>query len=100
MKAAVSRIHSAFERLARERRKALIPYVTAGDPRAEVTVPLMPALVPAGADRIELGVPLPDPMSAAPVNQPPGERAAEKQVGVDDGTAIGCEFRDTVVWAP
>src|SRR6266513_2592753 len=56
MKAAVSRIQSAFERLARERRKALIPYVTAGDPRAEVTVPLMRALVAAGADVIELGV--------------------------------------------
>src|SRR3989442_6475579 len=58
MKAVVSRIQSAFERLARERRKALIPYVTAGDPEAKVTVPLMRALVAAGADGLEPGVAL------------------------------------------
>jgi len=66
MKAEASRIQSAFKRLARERRKALIPYVTAGDPGAEVTVPLMRALVAAGADVIELGVPFSDPWPTGP----------------------------------
>jgi tryptophan synthase alpha chain len=81
MKAAVSRIQSAFERLARERRKALIPYVTAGDPGAEVTVPLMRALVAAGADVIELGVPFSDPMADGPVIQRSSERALRNHIG-------------------
>src|SRR5437762_8942536 len=84
MKAAVSRIQSAFERLARERRKALIPYVTAGDPGAEVTVPLMRALVAAGADVIELGVPFSDPMADGPVIQRSSERALRNHIGIDE----------------
>ena len=67
MNPAMSRIQSTFERLARQRRKALIPYVTAGDPSPEVTVPLMRALAEAGADVIELGVPFSDPMADGPV---------------------------------
>src|SRR2546421_11619952 len=100
MKAAVSRIQSAFERLARERRKALIPYVTAGDPRAEVTVPLMRALVAAGADVIELGVPFSDPMADGPVSQRSSERAPKNHIGVDDVLACVSEFHDSDVSAP
>src|SRR5436190_2789482 len=94
MKAAVSRIQSAFERLARERRKALIPYVTAGDPRAEVTVPLMRALVAAGADVIELGVPFSDPMADGPVIQRSRERALKNHIGIEEVLGFVFELRE------
>src|SRR2546427_746845 len=100
MRAAVSRIQSAFQRLARERRKALIPYVTAGDPGAEVTVPLMRALVAAGADVIELGVPFSDPMADGPVIQRSSERALRNHIGIDDVLAFVSEFRDSDVSTP
>src|SRR5256885_12308728 len=100
MKAAVSRIQSAFERLARERRKALIPYVTAGDPRAEVTVPLMRALVAAGADVIELGVPLSDPMADGPGIQRSSEKALRDHIGIDDVLAFVSRFRERDVSTP
>jgi tryptophan synthase alpha chain len=54
---------AAFARLASSKKKALIPFVTAGDPTKEITVPLMHELVAAGADVIELGVPFSDPMA-------------------------------------
>jgi tryptophan synthase alpha chain len=95
MKAAVSRIRSAFERLAREHRKALIPYVTAGDPRSEVTVPLLHALIAAGADVIELGVPFSDPMADGPVIQRSSERALKNHIGLDHVLAFVAEFRDS-----
>src|SRR5256885_2533891 len=100
MKAAVSRIQSAFERLARERRKALIPYVTAGDPGAEVTVPLMRALGAGGADVIELGVPFSDPMADGPVIQRSSERALRNRIGIDDVLAFVSEFRESDVSTP
>ncbi|TXE00115.1 tryptophan synthase subunit alpha, partial [Mitsuaria sp. TWR114] len=65
----MSRIQATFERLAAAGRKALIPYVTAGDPYADVTVELMLAMAQAGADVIELGVPFSDPMADGPVIQ-------------------------------
>ena len=71
----MSRIQSAFARLASEGRKALIPFITAGDPDAALTVPLMRALVEAGADIIELGVPFSDPMADGPTIQRASERA-------------------------
>ena len=71
----MSRIQTAFERLAGEGRKALIPFITAGDPDAALTVPLMQALVDAGADIIELGVPFSDPMADGPTIQRASERA-------------------------
>jgi len=61
----MSRIEATFEQLAKNRRKALIPFVTAGDPEPGMTVPLMHALVEAGADVIELGVPFSDPWPTA-----------------------------------
>src|SRR5256885_3773636 len=100
MKAAVSRIQSAFERLARERRKALIPYVTAGDPRAEVTVPLMRALVAAGAGVVELGVPFSDPMADRPVIQRSRERALKNHIWIDNVLAFVPAFRATDLSAP
>ena len=59
----MTRIQATFERLAREKRTALIPYVTAGDPEPRITVLLLHALAGAGADIIELGVPFSDPMA-------------------------------------
>ena len=71
----MSRIQKAFDRLNGEGRKALIPFITAGDPSADLTVPLMHALVEAGADIIELGVPFSDPMADGPTIQRASERA-------------------------
>jgi tryptophan synthase alpha chain len=74
----MSRIQTAFDRLNAEGRKALIPFITAGDPDAALTLPLMHALVEAGADVIELGVPFSDPMADGPTIQRASERALAK----------------------
>jgi tryptophan synthase alpha chain len=89
----VSRIASTFERLRRERRKALIPFITAGDPQPSLTVPLMHALVAGGADVIELGVPFSDPMADGPVIQRSSERALKSGVTLTDIIGYVAEFR-------
>ncbi len=89
----MSRIAGRFQALARERRKALIPYITAGDPDPSLTVPLMRALVEAGADIIELGVPFSDPMADGPVIQRASERALKHGVGLGDVLALVARFR-------
>lgn len=71
----MSRIQSTFERLRADGRRALIPFITAGDPAPELTVPLMHALVEGGADILELGVPFSDPMADGPTIQRASERA-------------------------
>jgi len=71
----MSRIEGVLKTLKGQGRKALIPYITAGDPHPEATVELMHALVAAGADIIELGVPFSDPMADGPVIQLACERA-------------------------
>ena len=76
----MSRIAGRFKQLAQQGRKALIPYVVAGDPGLEVTVPLMHRMVACGADIIELGVPFSDPMSEGPVLQLGHERALANEV--------------------
>lgn len=78
----MSRIAGRFAALAKAGRKALIPFVTAGDPNPEVTVPLMHAMVKAGADLIELGVPFSDPMADGPVIQAACERALVHHVSL------------------
>jgi tryptophan synthase alpha chain len=71
----MSRISATFERLRGERRPALIPFVTAGDPMPDATPAIMHALVQAGADVIELGMPFSDPMADGPVIQKSSDRA-------------------------
>lgn len=87
------RIAKTFETLCAARRKALIPFVTAGDPLAASTVQLMRALVKAGADIIELGVPFSDPMADGPVIQRSSERALAKGVSLGQILGFVSEFR-------
>ena len=78
----MSRIEATFDALRARGRKALIPYVTAGDPYADATPDIMRALAAAGADLIELGVPFSDPMADGPVIQQASERALAKGIGL------------------
>lgn len=78
----MSRIPATLAALQAQGRKALIPYVTAGDPYADVTPQVMQALADGGADIIELGVPFSDPMADGPVIQKAGERALARGVGM------------------
>jgi tryptophan synthase alpha chain len=89
----MSRIEQRFANLARARRKGLIPYIAAGDPTPELTVPLLHALAQAGADVIELGVPFSDPMADGPVIQRASERALRNGVGLRRTLAMVSEFR-------
>lgn len=89
----MSRIQSTFERLKAQGRKALIPYVTAGDPYADVTVELMLAMARAGADVIELGIPFSDPMADGPVIQRASERALSKGITLRQVLAMVKDFR-------
>jgi len=89
----MSRINGCFERLRATNRKALIPYITAGDPNPALTVPLLHALVEAGADVVELGVPFSDPMADGPVIQRAGERALKHGVGLADVLDMVRRFR-------
>ncbi|KQP14330.1 tryptophan synthase subunit alpha [Pseudorhodoferax sp. Leaf267] len=77
----MNRIATTFDKLKAANRKALIPYVTAGFPYADVTPELMHAMVEAGADVIELGVPFSDPMADGPVIQKAGDKALAMGVG-------------------
>ena len=89
----MSRIAAAFAALHARGRKALIPYVTAGDPYADATVDIMVAMAKAGADVIELGVPFSDPMADGPVIQKASERALAKGIGMPPVLQIVREFR-------
>jgi tryptophan synthase alpha chain len=89
----MSRIAGVLAALARERRKALIPYVTAGDPYADITVDLMLGLARSGADVIELGVPFSDPMADGPVIQRASERALALGIGLEQVLGMVRQFR-------
>jgi len=90
----MSRIGATFQRLAGQRRKALIPYVTAGFPFPDITPELMHGMVTAGADVIELGVPFSDPMADGPVIQKAGERALAHGIGMPQVLAMVRRFRE------
>ena len=89
----MSRIQSVFATLKAQGKKALIPYITAGDPHPDHTVPLLHALVEAGADMIELGVPFSDPMADGPVIQRASERALVHKMGLRKVLGMVKEFR-------
>ena len=91
----MSRIKTTLSSLAEKNRKGLIPFITAGDPAPELTVPLMHALVAGGADIIELGVPFSDPMADGPVIQRASERALANGVGMRHVLQFVTEFRAT-----
>ena len=94
------RIKTAFDRLNAEGRKALIPFITAGDPEAALTLPLMRTLVEAGADVIELGVPFSDPMADGPTIQRASERALAKGMTLRKVLALVVEFRKVDTTTP
>jgi tryptophan synthase alpha chain len=96
----MSRIQATFEKLKVQQRRALIPFVTAGDPNPQVTVPLMHGLVEAGADVIELGVPFSDPMADGPTIQRASERALKHNVSLRDVLGMVAEFRKTNASTP
>lgn len=89
----MSRIAARFESLRARGRTALIPFVTAGDPHPDTTVPLMHAMVAAGADLIELGVPFSDPIADGPVIQRATERALARGVSLTQVLGLVREFR-------
>ena len=89
----MSRIATTFDALKRDKRKALIPYLCAGDPFAETTTDVMLAMAEAGADVIELGVPFSDPMADGPVIQKAAERALAKGIGMAQVLACVRAFR-------
>ncbi|MBL8499491.1 MAG: tryptophan synthase subunit alpha [Nitrosomonas sp.] len=91
----MNRIATKFAALKSQNRKALIPFITAGDPNPEITVLLMHQLVQSGADIIELGVPFSDPMADGPTIQRSSERALKHHVSLHDVLHMVSEFRKT-----
>ncbi len=91
----MSRIEGVLKTLKGQGRKALIPYITAGDPHPDLTVELMHTLVDAGADIIELGVPFSDPMADGPIIQQACERALVHGTSLRQVIAMIKQFRVT-----
>ena len=96
----MSRIDATLSALKSQGRKALIPYVTAGFPQKNTTVPLMHAMAEAGADIIELGVPFSDPSADGPVIQKAGDKALALGIGTAQVLAMVREFRQTNTTTP
>ena len=96
----MNRIDQRFSELKQQGRKALIPYITAGDPAPQYTVGFMHALVEGGADIIELGVPFSDPMADGPVIQKACERALKKGTRLVDLLDMVAEFRQADTTTP
>lgn len=90
----MNRIDARFQGLREEGRKGLVTFITAGDPAPERTVGLMHAMVEAGADVLELGVPFSDPLADGPVIQRASERALSHGVTLDDVLGMVGEFRE------
>jgi tryptophan synthase alpha chain len=91
----MSRLANLFTELKQTNRKALIPFITVGDPTPEFTLPVLHAMVAAGADILELGVPFSDPMADGPVIQRASERALAHKMSLRKVLTIAAEFRQT-----
>ncbi len=89
----MNRIDARLQQLKEQGKTALIPFITAGDPAPDITVPLLHAMVEAGADILELGVPFSDPMADGPVIQRASERALQHHIGIRDVLAMVRDFR-------
>ena len=89
----MNRIQTTFDKLKQHNRHALIPFFTAGDPSPSFTVPLLHAMVAAGADVIELGVPFSDPMADGPTIQRASERALKQGMSLRGVLELVSEFR-------
>jgi len=96
----MNRIDTRFEVLRSAGRKALVPFITAGDPQPGLTVRMMHALVEGGADIIELGVPFSDPMADGPVIQRASERALAHHTGLGDVLEMVRTFRESDATTP
>jgi tryptophan synthase alpha chain len=96
----MNRIDQTFAELKSQGRTGLIPFVTAGDPNAEWAVAILHALVDAGADLIELGVPFSDPMADGPVIQKSSERALSRGMNLHGVMKIVSAFRSTDTRTP
>lgn len=96
----MSRITAFIEAKKQAGRKLLIPYITAGDSNKDMTVPLMHAMVEAGSDIIELGIPFSDPMCDGPTIQLACERALVGHTSTLDVLAMVSEFRQTNTRTP
>ena len=90
----MSRLKACFEALKTESKTALIPYVMTADPQPEVTLPLMHAMVEAGANIIELGAPFSDPMADGPVIQAAAERSLEFNTSLHEVFDVARQFRE------
>ena len=95
MSHAMSRITATLSALKTQGRKALIPFVTAGYPYADITPELMHAMVAGGADIIELGVPFSDPSADGPVIQKASDRALSFGIGLAQVLEMVRTFRQT-----
>lgn len=96
----MSRLSPCFSALKEQGRAALVPFITAGDPEPKATVPLMHAMVRAGADIIELGVPFSDPMADGPVIQRANERALSAGTSLADVLGMVAQFREEDAHTP
>ena len=90
----MNRLDERLGALAQEGRKALVAYIVSGDPSPDMTLPAMHALVRAGADVIELGIPFSDPMAEGPVIQRGHERALASNMSLTDSLAVVSRFRE------
>ncbi|MEK6736928.1 MAG: tryptophan synthase subunit alpha [Pseudomonadota bacterium] len=90
----MNRITKTFTALQAKNRKALIPFITAGDPNPAITVELMHQLVESGSNILELGIPFSDPMADGPTIQRSSERALKHHVGLKDVLQMVSKFRE------
>lgn len=96
----MSQIQTCFQTLKENHKKALIPFISAGDPNPEITLPLLHELVNAGADIIELGIPFSDPMADGPVIQRASERALAAGMTLEKIFSIVSQFRQDNTTTP